>query len=149
MKKVLSLLFAVVLATLAQGQWFTTGNLSTTPGTNYLGTQDNQALMLRTNATQRFRLNHNVSYTIGSYTTQAKNGAIGLSPNNTLWSSGLGPFSRLHLHDGTSSLLSASYRPWMDNGISFTTNSDQMYIGHKVEAGSDHYPASSLTAATP
>jgi hypothetical protein len=29
----------------------------------------------------------------------------------------------------------------MDNGITFTTNSDQMYIGHKVETGSDQTSA--------
>ncbi len=29
----------------------------------------------------------------------------------------------------------------MDNGITFTTNSDQMYIGHKVESGTDQTSA--------
>jgi hypothetical protein len=32
-------------------------------------------------------------------------------------------------------VLASPYRPWMDNGITFTTNSDQMYFGHKVESG--------------
>lgn len=97
--------------------------------------------MLRTNATQRLRLNATQSYTIGSFATQTKDGALGLSPNNTLWTNGPGPFSRLHLHDGTTAVLTAAYRPWMDNGISFTTNGDQMYVGHKVEPGSDHTAA--------
>jgi len=62
-----SFLLMAMVTSVSQGQdWNTLGNLGTNPGTNYLGTQDNNALMLRTNATQRFRLNHNVSYTIGS-----------------------------------------------------------------------------------
>src|SRR5690606_23399286 len=69
------------------------------------------------------------------------NGYLGLSPNGTLWTNGPGPFSRLHLHDGTTAVLQASYRSWMDNGITFTTNSDQMYIGHKVETGFDQTAA--------
>jgi len=77
-----------------------------------------------------------------------KNGYLGLSPNGTLWANGPGPFSRLHLHDGLTSVLQAPYRPWMDNpsclgagSITFTTNSDQMYVGHKVEPGDDQTAA--------
>jgi hypothetical protein len=101
----------------------------------------NQPIDWYTNAIQRMRLQANATYSIGSFTLQAKNGALGLSPNNTLWVNGPGPFSRLHLHDGTTSVLQSPYRPWMDNGITFTTNSDQMYIGHKVETGSDQTAA--------
>ena len=68
-------------------------------------------------------------------------GYLGLSPNNTLWTSAPGPFSRLHLHDGLTGVLQAGYRPWMDNGITFTTNFDHMYIGHKVEPGEDQTAA--------
>ncbi|MCO5276142.1 MAG: tail fiber domain-containing protein [Flavobacteriales bacterium] len=128
-------------ALLAQSPWVLPGNGGTSPLTHYLGTTDNNALMLRTNATQRLRINANQTYTIGSFSGQGKFGAVGLSPNNTLWANGPGPFSRLHLHDGTTSVLSASYRSWMDNGITFTTNSDQMYVGHRVEAGSDQTSA--------
>lgn len=135
----LSLLVAASVS--AQTPWYVIGNGSTNPVTNYVGTTDNNALMLRTNAIQRLRLNANQSYTIGAFGAQAKNGALGLSPNNTLWVNGPGPFSRLHLHDGTTSVLQSPYRPWMDNGITFTTNSDQMYIGHKVESGSDQTSA--------
>ncbi len=105
MRKELLILVAALGTTVAHSQWFTTGNLGTNPLTNYVGTQNNEALMFRTNAIQRLRLNANQSYTIGSYATQAKNGAVGLSPNNTLWVNGPGPFSRLHLHDGTTSVL--------------------------------------------
>lgn len=135
----LSLLLATSLN--AQTPWYLPGNTLTTPVTHYVGTSDNNALMLRTNAIQRLRLNATQSYTIGSFATQVKDGAVGLSPNNTLWFNGPGPFSRLHLHDGTSSVLTSPYRSWMDNGITFTTNNDQMYIGHKVEAGTDQTAA--------
>jgi len=96
----------------------------------------------RTANIERMRLNPTVNYTIGSFATQNANGYLGLSPNATLWTApSPGPFSRLHLHDGLTSVLDASYRPWMDNGITFTTNMDQMYIGHKVEPGDDQTAA--------
>lgn len=142
MKKTLLLLGCVgAIAPTSAQNWLDTGNPSVTIGTNFLGAINNAPVDIRTNNTQRFRLNHNVSYTIGAFATQAKNGALGLSPNNTLWANGPGPFSRLHLHDGTTAVLSASYRSWMDNGITFKTNSDQMYIGHRVESGSDQTSA--------
>ena len=92
---------------------------------------------------ERMILNQTTSYNIGSVTfgAQVKDGALGLSPNNSLWSTGPGgPFSRLHLHDGNG-LLTAGYRPWMDNGVTFTTNQDHMYVGHKVEDGGDQTAA--------
>jgi hypothetical protein len=47
-----------------------------------------------------------------------------------------GPFSRMHLVDGSSSTTGTyaptlGFRGWMKNGITFTGNTDQMYIGHK------------------
>ena len=135
------LLSALASYTFAQTPWVLPGNGSTNPGNDYVGTSDNQDLVLRTTATPRFRLNRTVSYTIGSFGAQVSNGYLGLSPNGTLWTNGPGPFSRLHLHDGTTAVLQASYRSWMDNGITFTTNSDQMYIGHKVESGTDQTAA--------
>lgn len=125
----------------AQSPWVLPGNGSTNPTNDFVGTTDDNDLVLRTNNTPRFRLNTDVNYNIGSFLAQPKNGALGLSPNNTLWTNGPGPFSRLHLHDGTTAVLSAGYRSWMDNGISFTTNSDQMYVGHKVEPNADQTAA--------
>lgn len=145
-----TLLFAV---SQLQAQWLTGGNVITGVG-DYLGTAagSNQPLRLttipatlpiefRTANVLRMRMNPTVSYTIGSFAAQAKNGALGLSPNNTLWVNGPGPHSRLHLHDGGTGVLPWAYRPWMDNGITFTTNNDQMYIGHKVESGTDQTSA--------
>jgi len=58
-------------ALLAQSPWVLPGNGGTSPLTHYLGTTDNNALMLRTNATQRLRINANQTYTIGSFSGQS------------------------------------------------------------------------------
>ncbi len=83
---------------------------------------------------QRMRLQPTWNYTIGTFITQVKEGALGLSPDGSLWNTAPGPFSRLHLHNGGAA-YELSYRPWMHNGITFTTDLDQMYIGHKIESG--------------
>src|SRR5690606_26046363 len=63
---------------------------------------------------------------------QAKIGALGLCPNGTMWTTGPGPFSLLHLADATADNMQVyGYRPWMRNGITFTGNGDQGYIGQK------------------
>ncbi|MCW5900591.1 MAG: hypothetical protein KIT10_15100 [Flavobacteriales bacterium] len=86
---------------------------------------------IRTFNVQRFRLNHTTSYTIGSFATQAKNGALGLSPNGTLWANGPGPFSLLHLADADDNAQQFGFRDWQRNGITFTGNADQGYVGQK------------------
>ena len=137
----------------AEGQVTQLGN---NPGTGsyvgHIGTNGNpvevrhngnQPIQWFTDSIQRMQLNQADSYIIGSSTfgAQVKDGALGLSPNNSLWTTGPGgPFSRLHLHDGNG-LLTAGYRPWMDNGVTFTTNQDHMYVGHKVEDGGDQTAA--------
>ncbi|MBK9175464.1 MAG: tail fiber domain-containing protein [Flavobacteriales bacterium] len=91
-------------------------------------------LRLLTNTTERARINASGSYTIGSFTGQVASGFLGVSPNSTLWAAGNpGPFSRLHLHDGTT-VQSASYRPWMKNGVTFTGNQDHSFLGQKSAA---------------
>lgn len=103
----------------------------------------NQPIQWFTRAIQRMELSPSRMYGIGNFTNQVKDGALLISPSvaNFYASGALGAFSRLHLHDGTTSVLASPYRPWMDNGITFTTNSDQMYIGHKVEPGFDQTAA--------
>ncbi|MCC6577448.1 MAG: hypothetical protein IT228_08920 [Flavobacteriales bacterium] len=64
------------------------------------------------------------------------NGFLGQSPN--------GPFSRLHLAEGgtTGNAQQWGYRPWMRNGVTFTGNSDQMYIGQKYTYDNPDEPGS-------
>lgn len=133
MKRTLIWMGALLVASGASAQpWNLPGNGGTNPSTNYVGTTDNNALMLRTNATQRLRINANQSYTIGSFAAQVKDGAVGLCPNNSMWSTGPGPFSSLHLAANTSDNMQAyGYRPWMQNGITLTGNADQGYLGQK------------------
>lgn len=71
MKRVTVFLSLAVATTVAFGQWGLFGNGTTNPTTNYLGTTDNNALMLRTNATQRLRINANQTYTIGPFSGQS------------------------------------------------------------------------------
>jgi hypothetical protein len=79
------------------------------------------------------RLNPNASYHIGSvlFGTQNASGFLGISPNSSLWNpvNSPGPFTRLHLHDGSNFVQQSGYRPQMRNGITLTGNSDQMYVG--------------------
>ncbi|MBK7946101.1 MAG: hypothetical protein IPJ85_12715 [Flavobacteriales bacterium] len=91
-------------------------------------------LRLHTNTVERMRVNASGSYTIGSFAAQLASGFVGVSPNSTLWSGGgPGPFSRLHLHDGTGP-STGSYRPWMKNGLTFTGNQDHGFLGQKAGA---------------
>ncbi len=45
--------------------WFTTGNSGTTPGTNYLGTNDTQAVVIKTNSVERARVTTSGQFAIG------------------------------------------------------------------------------------
>ena len=49
-------LTAVPYALYARNAWALTGNAGTTPGANFLGTRDNQALVLKVNGQRAFRL---------------------------------------------------------------------------------------------
>lgn len=96
--------------------WFTGGNTSLNPNTSFLGTTDGVPINFRTNNTRRLRLNNTVSYTIGPFAAQAKNGALGLCPDGIMWTTGPGPFSLLHLADATVDNMQVyGYRPWMRN----------------------------------
>jgi hypothetical protein len=144
MKRVLiGVALAASTCALNAQNWTDTGNPLVDPGTNFLGSINAAALDMRTENIRRFTLLPDAIYAIGGFPAQVKNGSLLLSPNvDAFYAAGApGPFSRLHLHDGTTSVLSAPYRPWMQNGITFTTNSDQMYIGHKVETGTDQTSA--------
>jgi hypothetical protein len=94
----------------------------------------------RTNNTQRMRLNQNVSTAVNGWGSTAKNGFLGLSPNGSLWDTGPGIFSRLHLDDATG-VLTSTYRPWMRNGVYMSGNMDMMYVGQLFRTGDDESDA--------
>jgi hypothetical protein len=73
------------------------------------------------------------------YAATVRNGFLGLS-NAVKFFAASAPFSRLRRVDATNSAGSANgfapvlgFRPWQRNGITFTGNSDQGYIGHKCQ----------------
>src|SRR5690242_181793 len=46
--------------------WDLVGNAATNPATNFLGTTDNQPLVIRTNGTERVRVNGNGNFQVGN-----------------------------------------------------------------------------------
>jgi hypothetical protein len=65
--------------TTSSGAWLTGGNAGTTSSTNYIGTSDNQDLVVRTNAIERIRVEGNGDVGIGTNNPTAPlevNGAI-------------------------------------------------------------------------
>ncbi len=99
----------------------------------------NQPIEWSTDATRRMLLQETTTYGIGSFPNQVKNGSLLLCPKvDGFYNNGAnGPFSLLHLAADDYNAQQASYRPWMNVGITFTGNSDQAYIGQKY-AGNDN-----------
>jgi len=140
---------AIVACGTATAQfWNTAGNNITGP-TQYLGCDAASTQPLRfstlgnyrqewhTFNTLRMSLNGSSSYTIGSFSGMNTTGFLGLSPNDALLSTPpYTPMSRLHLHQGVGTVQTFGYRPWMQNGITFTGNNDQAYIGHLYRGAS-------------
>jgi hypothetical protein len=60
----------VALKSTAGQNWSLTGNTGTTPGTQYLGTADNQNLQIRTNATLRMTVENDGQVIVGTGTPQ-------------------------------------------------------------------------------
>jgi hypothetical protein len=124
-------------------------------GSEYLGANGSSTvpLLLKTVANQpidfstadlfRARINPKISYAIGTEPTDARNGFMLLSGRDNFPQQVKGPFTRLHLVDDvgannpTTYAQEIGYRKWMRNGITFTGNSDQAYIGQKY-AGDDN-----------
>ena len=151
------LLMSVLMLTTVKmvGQSSTPGHVASSP-TDFLGWdttspandfplmvkhEGNQPIDWYTDAIQRMRLNKTVStlvspvFGFGGITW--KTGFLGLSGRPGFFTASPGPFSRLHLVDDVGAddpnvyAQIFGYRPWMRNGITFTGNSDQSYIGHK------------------
>ncbi len=107
---------------------------------------DNQPIEWYTDAIARMRMNPTVSTGVNSFASAPRNGFVLLSGQPDAFTNGssYAPFTRLHLVDDAGSSVSPivyaqalGYRPWQRNGITFTGNSDQSYIGHKY-SGNDN-----------
>ena len=142
----------ITSATLKAQDWNTYGNTITSVN-QYLGADasSNQELRFTTfanyahewrlNNIQRMRLNANpAAVTINGYGGVARDGFLLLSgqPDAFTNVNSKAPFTRMHLVDPTGSVNPINYaqqfgfRPWQKNGITFTGNSDQGYIGQKL-----------------
>ncbi|MCC7501901.1 MAG: hypothetical protein IT229_05185 [Flavobacteriales bacterium] len=96
-----------------------------------------------TNAIQKMRLNANpAGANINGYTGTLCDGFLLLSGQPDAFTNAAcdAPFTRLHLVDPTGSVNPINYaqefgfRPWQKNGVTFTGNSDQGYIGQKYNS---------------
>lgn len=113
--------------------WQTNGNI-VTPG-QYLGSQNNQPLDVRTDNTHRLRIMPSGTTSINNYPID-HDGFVGMSTNPNFFNL-VEPFSLLHLNgqgNGSAGPQQFGYRPWMREGIVFTQNSDLMYIGPMANA---------------
>lgn len=134
--------------------WVQTGN-SIITSTDYLGcdfssifplslkTRANQPIDFSTADLFRARINERVSYAIGTAPIASRHGFMLLNGRSNYLQNVKGPFTRLHLVDDvgadnpTTYAQPIGYRQWMRNGITFTGNSDQAYLGQKY-AGDDN-----------
>jgi len=120
--------------------WNDTGNPSVILGTNFLGSINPAPLDFRTANRFRARINEAVTYpSLNSFTNIPADGFTLITPDNGFLSQVKGPFSRLHLAEGgtTGNAEQWGYRPWQRNGITFTGNTDQGYMGQKYRDGDD------------
>lgn len=116
--------------------WETGGN-NVTPG-EYLGSQNNQPLLFRTNNIQRLYLNENRTTTNpapGFPSPVTTNGFLGINTDN--------PVAPLHIKGGSfvpGGGTIGGYRNWMNRGMLISDNTDNLYIGLKasdVSEGND------------
>jgi len=117
---------------IAQTPWVLPGNNTINPANDWLGSQNNADLLLRTNAIKRFRLLPDATYTVGSF-SKVRNGSLLLCPkvDNFYINGAPGPYSLLHLAAETNNAQQGSDRGWMDIGVTFTGNKDHGYVGQK------------------
>jgi len=126
----------------AQSAWYRGGNFpigASPPTSNVFGTMFNAAIHTKTNSILRMKLNGTVAYNINGFVA-ARDGYMLLGPDAPVaggpgtYYNNKGAFSLLHLNGTTTALsIELGYRPWMKTGITFTENSDLIYVGRKSE----------------
>lgn len=147
------LALAILTLSAANGTAQVTALGNTIVGAQYVGCDGGSSQPLRLKTTLnynidfssvnllRMRLNGNpVVANINGYPGINRDGYFSISGVPAFYNSGPGAFSRLHLVDDEGPALPQTYaqqygyRPWMRNGITFTGNSDQGYIGQQYMA---------------
>jgi hypothetical protein len=115
--------------------WSRAGNSAVGGTNNIFGTLFNSPIFTVTNNARRMRLNGDATYSVNGW-NQQRNGYLllglpGTGVTNHLYNTAnFGAFSLLHLNGGAS-VQEFGFRPWMQTGITFTSNNDLAYIGHK------------------
>jgi|GEM_PF-975590 len=105
---------------------------------NRFGTCYNSPIYTITNSIFRTKLNGNVTYDVNGF-NQARNGYFLLgqdgnsgAPPLSLYNSNVnGAFSLLHLNGPGNFVQEGGFRDWMQTGITFTSNNDLAYMGHR------------------
>ena len=121
----------------ASNSWYRGGNNFNNGQANVFGFQAgfNSPIYTVTNGGLRMKLNGSVTYNINGFNA-ARDGYLWLGPDAPVgtgtYYNNKGAFSMLHLN-GTTTLaaIELGYRPWMKTGVTFTENSDLMYVGRK------------------
>ncbi|MCO5274467.1 MAG: tail fiber domain-containing protein [Flavobacteriales bacterium] len=129
-----------------QAQVSTPFNNPSLPGSDYVGWDNTTTVPLQirhdgiypiefhTSGSFRAQINPKMTYSLlNGFTNIPADGFTLITPDNGFLSQVKGPFSRLHLAEGgtTGNGEELGFRPWMKNGISYTGNTDQSYIGQK------------------
>ncbi|MBZ0206889.1 MAG: hypothetical protein K8H89_11235, partial [Flavobacteriales bacterium] len=136
---------AIVASTSLRAQgpvdWNTAGNFSLNPLSSFLGTTDGVPINFRTDNLFRARINERVTYSsLNTFPNIPADGFTLITPDmGFLNQPPSGPFSRLHLAEGgeDGNAEQWGYRPWQRNGVTFTGNTDQGYIGQKFREGGE------------
>ncbi len=81
------------------------------------------------------RLIDDGTFNLNGYTANPRAGYVGIGDASIMATPGGSlpslPWARLHLVHTSNAVSDFGYRPWMQNGMLITGNSDQMYVGHK------------------
>ena len=104
-------------------------------------TRANQPIDFSTADRFRARINERVTYSsLNTFPNIPADGFTLITPDmGFLNQPPRGPFSRLHLAEGgeDGNAEQWGYRPWQRNGVTFTGNTDQGYIGQKFREGGE------------
>ncbi|MCB9184557.1 MAG: tail fiber domain-containing protein [Flavobacteriales bacterium] len=109
-------------------EWFGADGSSTVP--LQIRHDANYRIEWYTDAIRRMLLRETATYTLGSFPGQVKDGSLLICPKVDNFTPA-GPFSLLHLAAYEDNSQEASYRPWMNIGVTFTGNMDHSYVGQK------------------
>lgn len=116
--------------------WIRTGNLAAPNNGNVIGTFFSSPFYLYTDSFLRMRVNDNMTSSVNTLPSVARDGYIGIGTDLNFFSQvppNPGPYSLLHLN-GPGGGHQAGYRNWMQTGITLTANGDLAYIGYKANA---------------